>query len=225
MTRTAIIGGYDGAGSALNPEEQAKIDLAVKESLRLPQHQKQILEGLGEIIAAERRIYEPSRTDDRERSSRLANLEQSSKSLLTALADLDDDTLSFLRWQPAFSWIVSIPQFEGLIADLKMTAEALGESATGILKRSSDQSRAENTDLAPRSFLIGLVLLYYQVVGEKPSYSKGSKFIQMMNAILDALQMPIVGEARLKRVIDYLVGNGELPSPPIKRGPKPHRAE
>jgi hypothetical protein len=152
-------------------------------------------------------------------------LERASKGLLIALANLDDDTLSLLRRQPAFSWLISIPQFEILIADLRMTAEALGKSATGILNRSGAPSRAENTDLAPRSFLIGLVLLYYHVVGEKPPYWKGSKFIQMMNAILDALQMPIVGEARLKRVIDYLVGNGELPSPPIKRGPKPHRAE
>jgi hypothetical protein len=223
MTRTAIIGGYDGAGSALTAEERTKIDLAV-ESLRSAQRQKQILKGLEELIAVERRLYEPARADDRELSSRLGNLEQASKGLLIALAHLDDDTLSFLRQEAAFSWLVSIPQFEGLIADLKMTAEALRKSATAILKR-SDPSRAENTDLAPRSFLIGLVLLYYQVVGEKPSYSKGSKFIRMMNAILGALQMPSVGEERLKRVIDYLVGTGELPSPPIKRGPKPRRAK
>jgi hypothetical protein len=223
MTRIAIIGGHDGAGSALTVEERTKIDLAV-EFLGSLRRQKQILKGLEELIAAERRLYEPAKADDRERSSRLANLEQASKGLLIALADLDEDTLSFLRRQPAFSWLTSIPQFDISIADLKMTTEALRKSATSILKR-NEPSRAENTDLAPRSFLVGLVLLYYQVVGEKPSYSKGSKFIRMTNAILSALQMPSVGEARLRGVIDYLVGTGELPSSPIKRGPKPGRAE
>jgi hypothetical protein len=224
MTRTAVIGGYDGAGSALTAKERTKIDLAVKESLT-SRHQEQILVGLEELIATERRLYEPARADDRKRSNRLADLEKSSKGLLIALANLDEDTLSLLRRQPAFSWLISIPRFEILIADLRMTAEALGKSATGILNRSGDPSRAENTDLAPRSFLIGLMLLYYRVVGEKPSCSKGSKFIRMINAIFSALQMPRVGEARLIRVSDYLVGRGELPSPPIKRGPKPRRAE
>jgi hypothetical protein len=227
VTRAAIIGGVDGAGSALTLEERTKIHFAINGCLKAasPEHRQQIVDRLEEVIAVERRLSEPAKADDRKRTSRLEDLEQYSKGLLNAIKDLDDDTLSSLRQQAAFSWLISIPQFEMLIAELKMTTEALSKSATDILNRNNDRRRAENTVLAPRSFLIGVVLAYYEVLGEKPPYSKGSNFIALTNSVLEALRLPSVGEDRLKGVIDDLVKTGELPSPPIKRGPKPRPAE
>ncbi|MBR1232590.1 hypothetical protein [Bradyrhizobium sp. AUGA SZCCT0182] len=222
MTRAAIVA---GDGSALTSDERLKIQSAIKDFLRPPEHRHQLLLRLEEAVAVERQLVGPSRAEDRKRPTKLEELEQAAKGLLNAMKGLDDDTLSQLRQQSAFDWLASIAQFERLISDLKMTTEALSKSATAILNRDSKSGRNENTALVPRSFLIQVLLVYYEVVGEKPPYSKGSNFIRLANAILDALQMPTVGEDRLKVAIDALVASGELPSSRVKRGPKPHAAE
>ena len=246
MTRAAIIGGVDGVANALTAEERAEIDAAIVEFLKsLPTQTKEeeekkerekqrgeFLDQLERAVAVERRLYEPSKSDDRERAERLIALQQSGNAFLRAIENLDDGTKSLIRREDAFSWLASIPQFEEMLAGAQFATGALTASATSIISRSDrrratdeqtqpKKRRAEKADFAPWTFLTAVSLAYYAVFHRRPVYSKGSHFVPLINAILAALRMPRVGESRLRGVIEDLLKRGEFSAKPAQSGP-PH---
>jgi hypothetical protein len=243
MTRTTFLNG------AWTSDERKTIEAAVRNHFLYGpatevQREKcgQFIERLDEIISAERHLFQPTRLDDKKRHAVLIELEQRCRRLGRIIGELDEDTASSLRWQNVLSrgsLPQDIVQFNHMLSSLKLNAEALEKSANSLINRKDRRAavsnpadlglgsqettirRNERDDKAPKSFLKGFVRAHYEVFSEKPSSSRESKFIVLLNDILRALSLPPVGEERLKMVIDAMIKSDELPAARLKPGPKP----